>query len=153
MIAIKPHHFVDIVTALGDERVEFLPHPYGHAVHTVAQDILANRDIALRIELNADDICLPCCHNIQGLCDDTIDTSFRPQAPASKREYNLLIDRRWAQRLGVRQNDELTVRELCSRIRDCVNDIANIYWETPAERNAARQAKLQKGISVFLGES
>ena len=88
--------------------MEFLPHPYGHAVHTVTREILSNRDIALRIELGADEICLPCRHNIQGLCDDTIDISFRPQAPASKREYNLLIDRRWAQRLGVRQNDELT---------------------------------------------
>jgi len=82
MIAIKPHHFVDIVTEFGDGGTEFQPHPYGHAVHSVVKEILGNRDVVLRIELGADDICAPCRHNINGLCDDTIDTSFRLQAPS-----------------------------------------------------------------------
>ena len=108
MISIKPHHFVDILTAFGEGGPDPQPHPYGHAVHSVTKEILANRHVDLRMELGADDICLPCCHDIGGLCDDTIDVSFRPQAPRSKREYNLLIDQRWAERLGVRQNDMLT---------------------------------------------
>jgi hypothetical protein len=152
MISIKPHHFVDIVTAFGGGRTEFQPHPYGHAVHTVAKEILANCDIDLRIELGADDICLPCRHNIDGLCNDTIDTSFRPEAPTSKREYNFLIDQRWAERLGLRQDDQLTARELCLRIRDCANDIKDIYREAPSDRTAERQAKLQRGIALFLDE-
>ncbi len=150
MIAIKPHHFVDIVTALGDGRTEFHPHPYGHAVHSVARELLANRDVDLRIELGADDICRPCHHNIDGLCDDTIDTSFRPQAPKSKREYNLLIDQRWCERLGLRQDDQLTARELCLRIRHCADAIEDIYREIPSDRTAQRQAKLQRGIAKFL---
>ena len=152
MIAIKPHHFVDIVTALGEGRTEFHPHPYGHAVHSVAQEVLANRDINLRIELGADDVCLPCHHNIDGLCDDTIDTSFRPQAPNSKREYNLLIDQRWCKRLGLRQDDQLTARELCLCIRQCADAIEDIYREIPSDRTAERQAKLQRGIAKFLEE-
>jgi len=152
MIAIKPHHFVDIVTAFGDGRTEFQPHPYGHAVHRVANEVLANRDTNLRIELGADDICLPCCRNIDGLCDDTIDTSFRPQAPKSKREYNLLIDRRWSERLGLQQDGQLTARELCMRIRDRAGDITDIYRETPSERTAERQAKLERGVAKFLDE-
>ena len=150
MITIKPHHFVDIITAFGDGHMKFQPHPYGHAVHSVAKDVLANRDITLRIEMGADDICLPCRHNIGGCCDDTIDTSFRPQAPESKREYNLLIDRRWCERLGLQQDDELTARELCSRIRDCADDIEDIYSETPSDRTADRQAKLKRGVTKFL---
>jgi hypothetical protein len=150
MIAIKPHHFVDILTALGEGRAEFPPHPYGHAVHTVAQAILANRDLPLRMELEADDICLPCRHNVAGRCDDTVDTSFRPQAPKSKREYNLLIDRRWCERLGLQQGDQLTARELCLRIRDCADDLEDIYRETPSDRTAGRQAKLKRGIARFL---
>lgn len=105
MIAIKPHHFVDIVTAFGGGCTDFRPHPYGHAVHTVAKEILANRDVILRIKLGADDICFPYRHNIHGLCDDTIDASFRPQASKSKREYNLLIDQRWSERFGLQQGD------------------------------------------------
>ena len=150
MLAIKPHHFVDIVTAIGDGPIEFQPHPYGHALHRVAKTILANRDSELRIELGADDICLPCGHNIDGLCADTIDTSFRPLAPKSKRAYNLLIDQRWSQRLGLQQDDQLTARELCLRIQDCADDIKAIYRETPLARTAKRQAKLQRGIVKFL---
>ena len=153
MIAIKLHHFVDILTGFGDGRTVFAPHPYGHAVHTIAQEILAHRDVQLRIEFGADDICLPCCHNIDGLCNDTIDTSFRPEAPASKREYNLLIDQRWAERLGLRQDDQLTARELCWRIRDCANDIGDIYRETPSDRTAERRAKLLRGIAMFITET
>jgi hypothetical protein len=150
MIAIKPHHFVDIITAFGGDRPEFRPHPYGHAVHRVAQDIISDRDFPLRMEWGADDICAPCCHNVNGLCDDTIDTSFRPQAPAAKREWNLLIDQRWSARLGLRQGDELTARELCARIRDRAGDIADIYREIPHDRTVARQAKLRRGIAKFL---
>ncbi len=150
MIAIKPHHFVDIVTAFGQGQTEFQPHPYGHAVHNVAREILDNRDVDLRMELGADDICLPCRHNIDGLCDDTIDTSFRPEAPESKREWNLLIDRRWCERLGLRQDDQLTARELCLRIRDRAGDITDIYREIAPDMTADRQANLEKGIARFL---
>jgi len=150
MIWIKPHHLVDILTALGEGRTAFEPHPYGHAVHTVAREILGNRDVTVRMEFGADDICGPCCHNVEGLCDDTIDTSFRPQAPESKRAYNLLIDQRWAERLGVREGDQLTAREFCVLIRDRAGDITDVYRENPAARTAERQAKLRKGIDAFL---
>jgi hypothetical protein len=150
MISIKPHHFVDILTAFGDGCSEFQPHPYGHALHCVAKEILNNHDVRLRIEFGADDICLPCSHNIDGLCDDTIDTSFRPQAPESKREYNLLIDRRWSERLGLQQGDQLTACRFCLRIRDCAGDIADIYREIPCGRTEERQEKLRSGIAKFL---
>jgi len=150
MITIKPHHFVDIVTAFGEGCVDPQPHPYGHAVHSVTKEILSNRDVLLRLEFGADDICQPCRHNVNGLCDDTIDTSFRPAAPKSKREWNLIIDRRWCERLGVGQNDQLTAREFCLRIRNCAGEISDIYREIPSDRTAERQAKLQKGVAAFL---
>lgn len=152
MISIKPHHFVDIITAFGEGRVRFTPHPYGHALHTVTQEILSSRDVLLQVKMGADDVCQPCRHNIDGLCDDTIDTSFRPTAPKSKSEWNLLVDRRWGCRLGLEQGDRLTALELCERIRDCAGDIADIYREIPADRTAARQAKLERGIRAFLRE-
>jgi hypothetical protein len=150
MISIKPHHLVDILTAFGDGRDRFQPHPYGHAVHTVAEAVLGNPDIELRFELGADDICLPCRHNIGGLCDDTIDTSYRPSAPASKREWNLLIDRRWCERLGIGQDDRLTARGFCSLILARAGDITDLYREIPADRTADRQAKLERGVRKYL---
>ena len=150
MIAIKPHHFVDIVTAFGEGRPDLQPHPYGHALHRVTRDILAQPEVELRIELGADDICLPCHHNLNGLCDDTIDTSYRPQAPTSKREWNLLLDQRWSARLGLHQDDRLTARQFCLRLQERAGDIGDIYREIPAARTAARQAKLRRGIARFL---
>ncbi|MCK4283487.1 MAG: hypothetical protein KAX44_04150 [Candidatus Brocadiae bacterium] len=150
LIRIKPHHFVDIVTAFGAGRKHFEPHPHGHAVHTVAAMVAADPDVLLEMDFGADDICEPCAHNIGGFCDDTIDTSFRPDAPASKREWNLLIDGRWASRLGLEEGDRLTAREFCVRLRDTAGDITDIYREIPAEHTAARAANLAKGALALL---
>jgi len=150
VISIKPHHFVDILTALGGGHMNPEPHPYGHALHRVTRQILDNRDIRLRIELGADDICRPCRHNVNGQCDDTIDTSFRPAAPKSKEAWNLLIDTRWCERLILRQGDTLTARQLCERIREHAGDITDIYREIPAARTAEKQTRLQQGIATFL---
>jgi hypothetical protein len=57
VLYIKPHHFVDILTAYGAGQATFAPHPYGHAQHTVAAQIHANHEVLLEIELGADDIC------------------------------------------------------------------------------------------------
>lgn len=150
MISIKPHHFIDILTAFGEGETDPQPHPYGHAVHSVTKEVLANRDVSLRMEFGADDICRPCCHNIHGLCDDTIDAAYLPLAPRSKREYNLMIDQRWSKRLGIQQDDILTAREFCLRLVERAGDISDLYPETPADRVAARQKNLQLGVARFL---
>ncbi len=151
IIEIKPHHFVDIITSFGDGKRAFQPHPYGHAVHTISQRILDNHDILLEIELGADDICKPCIHNVSGSCDDTIDTSFRPTAPSSKRDWNLLIDRRWCERIKVKQGDKLSARELAKQIQDYMEDITDIYREIPADRTTERARKLLRGLQFFAG--
>ena len=150
VICTKPHHFIDIITSFGGGQETFEPSPYGHAVHTVAEQVLNDRDRLLEMELGADDICKPCKHNVNGLCDDTIDTSFRPQAPSSKREWNLIIDRRWCERLKLQQGDRLTAREFCERLRDLAGDIMDIYREIPADRTSERARKLKEGIQKFL---
>ena len=152
VIYIKPHHFVDIITSFGAGKAKFEPHPYGHALHIVAEKILDNRDIILEIELGADDICKPCKHNINGLCDDIIDTSFRPKAPPSKREWNLLIDQRWCERLKVKQGDRLTARQLCQRLRDFAGNITDIYREIPLNMTSKKASNLVKGVTAFLGQ-
>ena len=149
VIRIKPHHLVDILTSLGRGR-PFEPHPYGHAVHIVANCLLAERESMLQMELGADDICAPCLHNVQGRCDDTIDTSFRPKAPASKREWNLRLDRRWCRRLGLSAGDRLTVRQFARLVQERAGDITGIYREEPPDRTADRARNLREGIARFL---
>ena len=151
-ISIKPHHFVDIITSFGRGERTFQPHPYGHAVHTVSKQILNDREVYLQIELGIDDICKPCVHNIDGVCDDTIDTSYRPAAPSSKNEWNLLIDWRWCKRLGCEQGDQLRSCVLCERIQDKMGDITDIYHEIPAWMTAERSANLVEGLEYYLGQ-
>ena len=150
VIYIKPHHFVDIIADFGTGKTKFEAHPYGHAVHTVSEKILNNRDILLEIVMGADDICKPCKHNISGLCDDIIDTSFRPKAPSSKREWNLLIDQRWCKRLNIKQGDRLTARQLCQKLRDLTSDITDIYYEIPPDMISKKTSNLVKGITGVL---
>jgi hypothetical protein len=150
VIRIKPHHFVDILTSFGVGQRTFEPHAYGHAVHTVSERVLDERDVTLEMELGADDICAPCIHNIDGLCDDTIDTSHRPGAPTSKREWNLGIDQRWCERLGIEQGDQMTARQFAESLSRRAGDITDIYREEPAERTADRAANMARGVEFFL---
>jgi hypothetical protein len=150
MISIKPHHFVDIITSFGAGKRTFKAHSYGHAVHTVSEQILNHRDICLEMELGIDDICKPCVHNAGGVCNDTIDTSYRPLAPPLKNDSNLLIDRRWCRRLGIAQGTRLTARKFCELIRDNMGDITDIYQEIPVHMTAERKANLVKGLEYYL---
>jgi len=150
VIRIKPHHFVDILTEIGAGVRQWQPHPYGHAVHTVAAALVAGPDRMLQMDFGADDICAPCCHNIDEVCDDTIDTSYRPAAPKSKREYNLLLDARWGERLDLAEGDQLTARAFAERVRDRGGDVTAIYRELPADRIARRQSELDKGVELYL---
>ena len=152
VIRIKPHHFVDIIASYGrGEKVE--PHPYGHAVDTLTERILARRDIMLVAELGADNICGPCKHNVNGVCDDVIDTSYRPKAPPRKQDWNLLIDRRWCERLSLLPGERLTARQFCERLRDRAGDITDIYRKIPAEMTAERRKALREGVQRFLSGS
>ncbi len=150
MIVIKPHHFIDIIAACGDGRMHFEPHPYGHAVHSVAHQILANPEIELIMELGADDICAPCEHNDRGQCQDTIDTSFRPDAPALKGDWNLRIDERWCEHLGLHQGDRLTALQFCQRLVSVTDNIDDIYREEPRSRTADRLDRLQAGMARLM---
>jgi hypothetical protein len=150
-IPIKPHHFVDIITAFGDGVEAPPPHPYGHAVHTVTEAVLSRPHVQMRMELGADAICAPCRHNQAGVCDDRIDTSYRPLAPASKRDWNLRLDQRWCERLGLAAGQQLSALACCRLLQEKAGDITAIYAEEPAERTAGRQARLAAGIRRFLG--
>ena len=105
LIRIKPHHFLDIITSFSGGQRTFEPSPYGHAV---SERILSDRTVPLELALGMDDICAPCRKNQDGVCVDTIDTSFRPEAPSSKGAWNERIDLRWFERLGLKQGERLT---------------------------------------------
>lgn len=150
IIRIKPHHFIDIMTSFADDEIILKPHPYGHNVHSVSKRIINNRNLVLQIELHADDICNPCIHNIDGICNDTIDTTNRPQAPSLKREWNLLIDNRWCKRLKIKHGDKITALKFCELINENPNDILEIYKEVNKAHTVNREINLRKGLKKYL---
>ncbi len=81
---------------------------------------------------------------------DRIDTSFRPDAPASKRAWNLRLDTRWCERLGLAQGDRLTARQFCERLAASTDNIDDIYREEPWTRTADRLRRLQLGVARFV---
>jgi len=61
-----------------------------------------------------------------------------------------LIDQRWCKRLGIKQGDQLTARELCERIQDKMGDITDIYHAIPARMTAERSTNLIRGLEYYL---
>ncbi|HOJ38952.1 MAG TPA: hypothetical protein PKX93_00550 [bacterium] len=145
-IIIKPHHFVDIISSLGSRKLSLEPHPYGHAVAKVTALILTSPERHLVLTPGADDICRPCSHLIHGVCNDTIDTSWRPLISPSKYLWNLTIDWRWFHLLGLKPGDSLTVFEFCQLLEPHLNDLPVVYEELPAERLAQRFQYLKNGL-------
>ncbi|MFC2075830.1 DUF1284 domain-containing protein [candidate division KSB1 bacterium] len=146
IIRIKPHHFLDIIRDLGAGHV-WEPHPYGHAVHTVAQELLARRDGLLELVAGADDICRPCKHNIDGSC---ADTTTSPGYEISKERWNRTIDNRWLDRLGLKLGQIISAREFCRLADERMGDLLTIYPEVEVDRTTERGVNLKKGIAVFL---
>jgi hypothetical protein len=84
---------------------------------------------------------------------DTIDTSYRPLAPSLKREWNLRIDLRWCERLGLAQGDRISARALAQRIQDRADDLTDLYPEMPADGTAQRTARLHRGLALYLQDN
>jgi len=153
-IRIKPHHFIDILTALGAGKLRSDPHPYGHALHLVSEKVVGHLDTMLELVLGADEICDPCIHNLDGICDDVIDISYRPEAPSGKQDWNLRLDRRWCKALATEEGDLISVRAFCIRLKQ-VNEamIDEIYREIPGHLRLERSRYLRKGIDSLLADN
>jgi len=152
-IKIKPHHFIDIITSFSKDKMILTPHEYGHNVHSVSKTILENRDALLEIDLGADDICKPCTHNIDGICDDVIDISNRPKVPRLKREWNLIIDKRWCKRLRIEQGETISVLDFCKLLEEGLNNLQEIYNENNIENTIEREINLKEGLKKYLKSS
>ena len=152
-IKIKPHHFIDIITSFSADNVILEPHDYQHNVHSISKTILENRNALLEIDLGADDICKPCIHNIDGVCDDILDISNRPEVPRLKREWNLILDKRWCKRLKIDQGKIISVLEFCELLKEGSNNLLEIYKENNRENTIQREINLKKGLKKYLTSS
>jgi len=148
-VLMKPHHFVDIIIHLGAKTLSLQPHPYGHSWHKVAALLLTNLETNLILTPGADDICHGCSHLIRGICNDIIDTSWRPRAPVSKYLWNLTLDGRWLDLLNLNSGRCLPAFSFCELLEKYWKRFPSVYEELPVSVVAARQQNLRKGLDFI----
>ncbi|MBN1583271.1 MAG: DUF1284 domain-containing protein [Anaerolineae bacterium] len=142
-LELRPHHLLDIVTHYG-HGVTFRPHPYGHALHLVAEQLLEDPDQEVVFVITADAICQPCRHlQDDGSCDDVL---HQLAEPISKQSYNDDLDRRLWPILELDKGHRLTVRQFLARVQQHLPGIETICTH-PGEEQAHRREGLQHGIA------
>lgn len=140
---LRPHHLLDIVTDYG-HGVEFKPHPYGHALHIVAAQVLANPGLMVEFVLAADEICAPCRHlQPDGKCGDA---QHQLREPTSKQAYNDELDRRLFLALGMCPGEEMTVGAFLEKVNRHTPGVEKICTH-PGEQEEHRLAGLEKGLT------
>ena len=140
---LRPHHLIDIVRDHG-HRVPLEPHPYGHAVHTVAARVLHDLDLEVTFVLAADDICTPCRHlRADGQCEDVL-SQF--DEPVSKQAYNDDLDARVFAHMGMQPGARLTVRAFLETPRAHVPGIEEVCTH-PGKDRAHRLDGLQEDLA------
>lgn len=146
---LRPHHLLDIVCSYGHGE-DFQPHPYGHAVHTVAKAVLADLETEVQFVVGADDICAPCTHLRDGQCDDLV-RSVSP--PVRKQQYNDELDRRLLQYFQLPPHRAMTVREFLEIVQSKLPGLAALCAH-PSETAAHRLTGLAEGLRrLGLGPS
>jgi hypothetical protein len=140
---LRPHHVLDIISGHG-HGVEFKPHPYGHAQHTVAAAILSNAELEIELVVGADEICRPCTHlRPDGQCDDVL-RQLNP--PVSKQKYNDGLDERLLKYLKLTSTRAMTIRKYLEIVAKNLPGVEKICSH-PGEDQKARLAGLQNGLA------
>jgi hypothetical protein len=144
-LPLRPHHLLDILCDYG-HGISYQPHPYGHALHTVAAQVLSNLDLQISFVIAADAICQPCRHlHPDGRCDDVL--SQLPDSP-SKQVYNDALDRRLWAYLNLDKGQATTMREFCQRVSQNLPGIEKICTH-PGEEQPYRLAGLREALNCL----
>lgn len=120
---LRPHHILDILRTYGHDKT-FVPHPYGHALHTVAQSILSDLTQEIELIVGADAICQPCQHlQTDGSCDDILR---QLETPLSKQSYNDTLDRRLFSYLDLTPGTMLSIQQFFEIVQERIPGIETI---------------------------
>ena len=143
MINIRPHHLIDIVSDYG-HGIRYTPHPYDHALHTVAAQLIGDLDAQVEFVLAADDICAPCRYLIpDGRCTDVLSQlADRP----SKQTYNDALDGKLFAYFDMQPGTQITVRAFLTRLGERTPGVEEICTH-PGEKQGDRLNGLRNGLA------
>ena len=145
-ILIKPHHFIDIFKLYGSGIDRFVPdEKMGHDFYKVANEIIDNPSIDLKLTIGGDDICKPC----KKYHEQCIDPLTHIQGYTSKDVYNKTLDKRIIKLYNL--NDEYyTAKQLCSIIQNNKEYIFEVWDEEDNEVTQKRYELFLQGAHKFL---
>lgn len=145
-IKIKPHHFIDIIKLYGSGIEKFVPdEKMGHDFYKVANTIINNPYIDLKLTIYGDDICKPC----KKFKEKCIDSITHIPGFDSKDVYNQKLDRRIIDFYNL--NDEkYTAYQLCTIIQNNKENIFKVWNEEDDSITQKRYELFLKGAQKFL---
>lgn len=124
-ILIKPHHFMDIIKLYGTGIHNFVPdEKMGHDFYKVANTIIHNPDVTLRLTIYGDDICKP-CKKYHDIC---IDALHHIPGCTSKDIYNQTLDTRIISLYSL-SKETYTAKELCDILSQSNQNIFDVYTD------------------------
>ena len=142
MLKLRPHHILDIVRNIGNERPIF-PHEYGHLLHVITEKLISDINTKCMLVIENDDICGPC--KMLTSDQNCIDLLRQIEQPVSKQKYNDDLDKRVIDFLNLRPNIVLTIREYLVLVKNNMNDLVDICTH-PKEDKENRKIGLIKGM-------
>lgn len=148
VIWIKPHHFMDIIKLYGAGIEQFVPDDIrGHDFYKVANKVIKNPHVILKLTLYGDEICQP-CRFFQTTCQDTVDQTLT----TSKHLYNRLLDQKIMKLYGLTKSQYIA-QELC-HIYYAHHEYIEQIWNTEElEKLKKRHDFFVKGAQKYLQKS
>jgi hypothetical protein len=149
MLKLRPHHLIDIIRNIGQNR-PLIPHPYGHAQHTITQAILDGTVHEILLIVGADDICKPCIHlTEEGLCNDIL-----PQLKHTllKQDYNDKLDHRVLKFLDLKEGSVIQLKDFLHIIETNISGLISVCTH-PKEDKRSRRDGIIKGLLLLNREN
>ncbi|MEG0698816.1 MAG: DUF1284 domain-containing protein [Erysipelotrichaceae bacterium] len=148
MITIKPHHFIDIVKLYGSGIESFIPCPdFNHDFYKVANAIISDLSIPLKLTTAGDDICKPCNRYDGTVCTDPL--SGIP-VYTKKESYNHELDSRILSILNLSTSNTYTAKEFLALLYKHSDIIFLVWIEEKDEITNKRNELFRKGCEKLL---
>ena len=117
----------------------------GHDFYKVANEIIDNPSIHLKLTIDGDDICKPC----KKYHEQCIDPLTHIQGYTSKDVYNKTLDKRIIKLYNL-NDDYYTAKQLCSIIQNNKEYIFEVWDEEDNEVTQKRYELFLQGAHKFL---
>jgi hypothetical protein len=122
-IHLCPRHFLNTLRDYG-YGIRCEPNEYGHALHIIAERVMANPNCEIKFVIAADEICRPYRHlRADESCDDTMTVV---NEKISKQAYNDALDRRLWLYLELEKSNRMKAREFFRLVLQWFDGIEDI---------------------------